>query len=263
VKPVLNWLRRAIRRVLPRPTDPWLDAPIAPSPLDAQYAAAYQASLHESELSDPFARGRFEDGKRWRGIFDRLVNDDGPILDLASGSGGIALALAAGGRKVVTMDRAWSETARLSHKRAGATYRHVIADSAQLPFRDNAFSGVICLDSFEHFARPTETGAEASRVSRPAAPLAIETPGRLTYIHRRDPHYNIRFLLVLPNALQQRIAVRRGFTEPHQYVHRIYGSARTIAHNFPDCRIIRILGRSRLPKRWFFTAVILRKDGHR
>lgn len=253
-------LRRAIRRILPRPTDPWLDATITPAPLDAQYAAAYEASLHESELSDPFARGRFEDGKRWRGIFDRLVNENGPILDLASGSGGIALALAAGGRKVVTMDRAWSETARLSHERAGAKYRHVIADSAQLPFRDNVFSGVICLDSFEHFARPAETGAEASRTARPTAPLAIETPGRLTYIHRRDPHYNVRFLLLLPNAMQQRIALRRGFTAPHHYVHRIYGSTRAIARHFPNCHIIRILGRSRLPKRWFFSAVVLRKD---
>ena len=256
---VLDRLKRAVRRVFPRPLDPWLDATIVPSQLDDSYAAAYETSLHESERADPFGRGRFEDGKRWRGILDRVVVGEGPILDLASGSGGIALALSAGGRRVITMDRAWSETARLAHRAAGAAYRHVIADSAQLPFRDGVFSGVICLDSFEHFGRPAETGAEATRVSRHNAPIVVETSGRLTYLFRRDPHYNVRFLLVLPNSLQQRVALRRGFTEPHHYVHRIYFSAADIARHFPQSRIVRILGRSRLPKRWFFSAVILRK----
>jgi len=260
VTAVIDRLKRAVRRILPRPLDPWLDAPVAASPLDARYAAAYESALHESERGDPFARGRFEDGKRWRTILDRVVVDDGPILDLASGSGGIALALAAGGRRMITMDRAWSETARLAHRAAGAPYRQVIADSAQLPFRDRAFSGVICLDAFEHFARPAETAAEATRTARPGAPLIIETPGRMTYLLRRDPHYDVRFLLMLPNAMQQRIALRRGFTEPHHYVHRIYFSAATIARFFPATRIVRILGRTRLPKRWFFSAVIVRKS---
>jgi SAM-dependent methyltransferase len=253
-------LRRAIRRVLPRPSDPWLDAPAESAPLDVPYAAAHRAALHESETGDPFAAGRFDDAKRWRGILDRLVLDDGLVLDLGSGNGGVALALAAGGRRVVTTDRGWSETARLAHAAAGAPYRHVIADAAALPFRDAAFTAILCLDSFEHFAAPAQTATEASRTARAGAPIVVETPGRLTYLFRRDPHFNIRFILFLPSRLQMKVALRRGFTAPHHYVHRIYTSATSIARLFPHCRLERILGRSRFPKRWFFSAVIVRKD---
>ena len=85
-----------VRRVFPRPRDPWLDATIPAAPQDVEFAAAYESALHESERSDTFARGRFEDGRRWRSILDRARAGDGLILDLASGSGGVALALAAG-----------------------------------------------------------------------------------------------------------------------------------------------------------------------
>jgi len=256
---VLERLRRAIRRLIPRPRDPWLDAPITAAPQDVELAAAYESALHESELMDSFARGRFEDGRRWRSILDRAGAGDGLILDLASGSGGVALALAAGGRRVVTMDREWSETARWSHRAARAPYRHVIAHAEALPFKDASFAAVICLDSFEHFSEPARTGAEASRVARRGAPLAIETPARIQNLFRRDPHYNIPLLLLLPTRLQQRVARRRGFTQPHHYTHRIYASATSIAHFFPHTHILRILGRSRFPKRWFFSAVLLRR----
>src|SRR6266498_2238253 len=256
---VLQVLRRAFRRAIPRPRDPWLDAPVAESPSDLMWIRAFESALYESEITDPFARGRFEDGKRWRGILHRLGIDNGIILDIASGNGGIALALAASGSRVVTVDRGWSETARLAHAAAQTPYRHVIADAAALPFVDGVFHAVVCLDSFEHFEEPRQTAVELSRVARRGAPLAIETPGRLTYLLRPDPHYNIRGLLLLPTRFQQKLALRRGFTQPHHYVHRIYTSARSIAQYFPACTIERILGRSRLPKRWFFSAVILRK----
>src|SRR5581483_4387136 len=142
---------------------------------------------------------------------------------------GVALALAAGGRRVVTMDREWSETARLAHRAAHTAYRHVIANAEALPFKDGVFAGVICLDSFEHFSDPARTGAEASRVARRGAPLAVETPSRIQNLLRRDPHYGIQFLLLLPTRIQQKIAIRRGFTQPHHYTHRIYASAASIA----------------------------------
>jgi ubiquinone/menaquinone biosynthesis C-methylase UbiE len=252
-------IRRAIRRVIPRPLDDWLDAPVAPAPQDVEFSAAYESALHDSERGDTFARGRYEDARRWRGILDRADAGDGLILDLASGSGGVALALAAAGRRVVTMDREWSETARLAHRAARATYRHVIAHAEALPFKSESFAAVICLDSFEHFSDPARTAAEASRVARSGAAIAIETPSRIQNLLRRDPHYGIRFLLLLPARWQQRVARRRGFTQPHHYTHRIYASAASIARFFPRTRTLRILGRSRFPRRWFFSAVILRK----
>ncbi|HUJ13681.1 MAG TPA: class I SAM-dependent methyltransferase [Thermoanaerobaculia bacterium] len=257
---MLAKLRRAVRRIIPRPLDDWLDAPVVPTPQDVDYAAAYESALHDSERVDSFGRGRFDDGRRWRGILERAGVADGLVLDLASGSGGVALALAAGGRRVVTIDREWSETGRLAHRAARTPYRHVIAEASALPFKSESFAAIICLDSFEHFADPARTSAEASRVARSGAPIAVETPARIPNLFRRDPHYGIPCLLLLPNGMQRRLAIRRGFTQPHQYTHRIYASAASIGQFFPRTRILRLLGRSRFPKRWFFSAVILRRE---
>jgi SAM-dependent methyltransferase len=256
---MLRFARRWFRRFFPRRLDPWLDAPIQPTPLDPLYHEAYLSSLNAAERSDAFAAARYDDARRWRGVLDRAGVSDGLVLDLASGSGGGALALAAGGRRIVTIDCLWNETARSAYRRCGASYRHVIGDAAALPFRDASFAAVACLDSFEHFARPGAAAAEASRVVRSGGRIFIETPARLAWLFRRDPHFGIRFLLLLPSAAQRRVAAWRGFDQPHHYVDRIYTSAARLEQLFPACRIERTLTRSRLPRRWFWDALILRK----
>jgi SAM-dependent methyltransferase len=183
----------------------------------------------------------------------------GIVLDLGSGSGGVTLALAAGGYRVVSVDYGWSETGRLAHKRSGVRYRHVVADAAHLPFRTAAFGSIICIDTIEHFPNAPAAGREASRVLRSEGQIVMTTPARLGWIFRRDPHFNIRFLLLFPPAIQRRIAARRGFGAPHHFVDQIYTDARTLERLFPGCRITRTLKRSRLPARWFWEALILRK----
>ena len=65
---------------------------------------------------------------------------------------------------------------------------------------------------------------------------------------------------MLPSSMQRRIAARRGFDQPHHFVDRIYTSAASIANLFPRCRIERTMTRSRLPKRFFWDALVLRKQ---
>jgi SAM-dependent methyltransferase len=252
-------LRRFIRRFVPRLLDPWLDAPIVNVPRDAAFAAAYTESLAPFERNDPHAEARYYEGTRWRGVMEKAQATNGVILDLGSGSGGVTLALAAANYRVASVDYGWSETARLAHKRSGVPYRHVVADAAHLPFRGGAFSSIICIDTFEHFPDAPAAGREAGRVLRDDGQIVMTTPARLGWIFRRDPHFNIRFLLLFPPSIQRKIAARRGFGAPHHFVDRIYTDARALERMFPHSRITRTLKRSRLPARWFWEALILRK----
>lgn len=237
-----------------------LDTPPDPRPLDERYARAYVEVLLPVERADVFLAQRFEEGKRWRSVLDRAGAGDGLVLDIGAGSGAVALANAAGGRRVVTLDSVWNESARLSHLRAGATFRHVIGEAERLPFRDEAFEAIVCLETVEHFADAKAAGREASRVLRRNGQIVLITPARLAWIFRPDPHFHIRFLLLFPPRLQRAIAARRGFGQPHHFVDRIYTSARQVARLFPGTKIERVLTRSRMPKRWFWDALLLRKE---
>ncbi|HEX7152754.1 MAG TPA: class I SAM-dependent methyltransferase [Thermoanaerobaculia bacterium] len=258
---MLRGLRRFYRRFFPRLHEPWIDDAPTESARDASYAISYSSALGETERGDVFVAARYEEGKRWRALLDRAAVDAGPVLDVGSGSGAVGLAVAAGGRSVVSTDVLWNEIARRAHRAAGAPYRHVIADASALPFRDGVFSAVLCLETIEHFPNREASGAEISRTLRSSGVLLVITPPRLRFLLRGDPHFGIRFLLLFPPSLQRAIAARRGFADRHHFVDRIYTSAAQIARVFPRCKVDRVLSRSRMPKRWFWDAIVLRKGG--
>ena len=237
-----------------------MDAPLREYPLDATYARAYAESLAPTEKADTFALGRYEEGRRWRGVLEQLGAPHGPILDIASGSGGIALAVTAAGRAIVSIDSIWGETARHAHRRAGVSYMHAAGDAERLPVRNETFAAVFCMDAIEHFAAPGRAAEEIARALKPGGCIILTTPPRLAYMFRRDPHFNIPLLLMLPPRLQRWMAARRGFTDPHHYVGRIFVSAGAIARLFPRCRVERILNRSRFPDALFWDAIVLRKE---
>lgn len=237
-----------------------MDAPLRECPLDAPCARAYAESLTPTEKSDTFALGRYEEGRRWRGVLEQVGAPDGPVLDIASGSGGIALAVAAAGRAIISVDSIWGETARYAHRRAGLAYLHAVGDAERLPVRAQTFAAVFCMDAIEHFAAPGRAAEEIASALKPGGCIILTTPPRLAYMFRRDPHFDIPLLLTLPPRLQRWMAARRGFTDPHHYVGRIFFSARSIARLFPRCRIERILNRSRFPGILFWDAMVLRKE---
>lgn len=257
---MLARVRRLVRRFFPRLTDPWLDPPVVERPLDLAYAKAYTSAMTPDEREDAFASARFEEGRRWCGVLDRAGVGDGPVLDLGAGSGAVALANAAGGRRFVTLDFLWNETARIAHARAGAMFRHVIGDAARLPFHDDAFEAIVSLETVEHLPDAVTAGRETVRVLRASGCVVLTTPPRLRWMLRGDPHFGIRFLLLFPPRLQRWLAARRGFDQPHHHVDRIYTSVPQLARLFPGCRIERIMNRTRWPGRWFFDAVMFRKQ---
>jgi len=243
--------KRLFRRLFPRVVDPILDAPPAPLPEDAEIETRYQALI---DRNDSFREARYREGIRWRSVLRHFLPPPARVLDLGAGDGAIELALNIGGYVTTSVDREWNTVA----PRLGV--RRVIADAGALPFREETFAAVICLETIEHFTNARAACAEGSRVLRDGGRVVLITPSRLAWIFRRDPHFGIRFLLMLPSSMQRRIAARRGFDQPHHFVDRIYTSAASIAKLFPCCRIERTMTRSRLPRRWFWDALVLRKS---
>ena len=242
--------KRLFRLVFPRVVDPILDSPPARLPEDAEIEAHYLSLI---DRSDSFREARYREGIRWRGVLRHFADAPARVLDLGAGDGAIELALNAGRFRSTSVDREWNTVA----PRLGV--RRVIADAAFLPFRDATFDAVICLETIEHFTNARAACSEGSRVLRDEGRVVLITPSRLAWIFRRDPHFGIRFLLMLPSAMQRRIAARRGFDQPHHFVDRIYTSAASIAKLFPRCEIEHTMTRSRLPKRWFWDALVLKK----
>jgi len=55
-------------------------------------------------------------------------------------------------------------------------FRLTLADASRLPFPDNSFDGVMCIDAFEHFPDPEAAARELRRVLRPGGWLFLSVP---------------------------------------------------------------------------------------
>ncbi|HEV7919761.1 MAG TPA: class I SAM-dependent methyltransferase [Thermoanaerobaculia bacterium] len=201
----------------------------------------------------PFLRQRYAEGIRWRQVLRAYLPPPARLLDLGAGNGAIELAMQAGGYSVVSVDAGWNDDARR------LAVRRVVADAAALPFRPAVFDALLLLETVEHLPDVRAAARECARVLRAAAPALVTTPPRWRYALRADPHFAIRFLLLLPARLQRAVAARRGFAGPHHHVDRIYGSVPQLARSFAPFAVQEVLSRSRLPKRWFWDAVVLRR----
>jgi SAM-dependent methyltransferase len=128
-------------------------------------------------------------------------------------------------------------------RRTGAQRVHQLAGRGEaLPFRAGAFDAVVCLDSFEHFARPETIGREILRVLRPGGACLLTTPARLKYLFRPDPHQGLRGLLLLPDALQRLVVGRWLRRRPPYDVHHTYWHLGELLARFP--------GRGRIEVFW-------------
>jgi hypothetical protein len=74
-------------------------------------------------------------------------------------------------------------------------------------------------------------GAEIMRVLKPGGVCLLSTPPRLVFARRPDPHFQIPFLVALPDPLQ-RLWVR-WFKKAPYGVHHIYATTWGIARQFP------------------------------
>jgi ubiquinone/menaquinone biosynthesis C-methylase UbiE len=94
------------------------------------------------------------------------------VLDVGTGTGAVALALAPLAAEVVGLD---VSPERLEHARAAApaNVSFVEADAAALPFPVGAFDLVTCVRTLHHVRRPEVVLAELVRVMRPRGRLLV------------------------------------------------------------------------------------------
>ena len=129
----------------------------------------------DRDMSDVIPTGTTRDSQY---LFERMttrtlelaaVRPGARILDVASGFGQDALALAATGARVVGAEpsarmAAWARL--LSEKAEGPVPAWVRGWSHGLPFADASFDAVFCKGAIDHFDRPEQALAEMARVTR-------------------------------------------------------------------------------------------------
>src|SRR5438105_1234169 len=228
-------MRRIYRAVLPRLRDPVLDGPAITCDADDQYFVAYRTVVDDCyPNASVFVRARYAEGQRWRTVFMHYA-ESGRILDVGAGDGAVELAFSADERWTsVSVENVWNDTFRHLRDATGASVRRVVADAARLPFRDGCFAAVTCLETVEHLHKPALVADEIARITRPGGMLLITTPPRFRYAFRRDPHFDIPGLLLLPMRMQRMIASILGYTRPDHHVDKIYTSIAQLRRLF--CR---------------------------
>ncbi len=108
---------------------------------------------------------RFETAKR-------LVMSAGLTLDLGcSEYGGLEKALAKNG-KVIGVDL----KKNIDRKLLNENFFYVVADAQYLPFKNNSFPQIVCLDMIEHVKDDKKSAEEIERVSKKNANIVLSTP---------------------------------------------------------------------------------------
>ncbi len=102
---------------------------------------------------------------------------DGPVLEVGTGKGQLAIALARRGFAVtsVDVDAAEQELTALLAAEAGVAPRLTLrlADAAALPFADGVFAGAAMMDVLHHLDDPWPALREMARVVRPGGWLLL------------------------------------------------------------------------------------------
>lgn len=136
-----------------------------------------------TKSDDPIALLRAESKRKLEWIVPRIAVS-GLGLDVGCGGGFVSNALAEMGFKMTGLDFSLSslQTARAMDKTESVQYIH--GDAYCLPFANEQFNFVVCLDFLEHVSRPDLVIAEIARVLKPNGRFIFHTFNRnwLSYL---------------------------------------------------------------------------------
>lgn len=199
-----------------------------------------------------FAQGRFDEGVGFVRYFEQMNRrPGGDVLDLGTGTGGVALAFAnCPCYRVSAIDIGQNRILRKVSEATGLPVHYALANGLELPFRDESFDIVLLIEALEHISAPSLLGREIFRVLCRGGVCLVSTPARLRYVLKRDPHYGVPLVAGLPNALQRfivnRVAGRRivspdGRSWPAYDVERLFWHVHEIVRIFPGSATVEAL----------------------
>ncbi|MDQ3283374.1 MAG: class I SAM-dependent methyltransferase [Acidobacteriota bacterium] len=178
-----------------------------------ELARIYAASTVETELAQTreFALGRLDEGRQvgaW--LLERFpARRPLRVLDVGAGNGGVSLGVANyAATEVHALDVLVNPELRALQRETALPIHASVGVGERLPFRDGSFDVVLCLETIEHVRDPQFLAREILRVLNEGGECMITTPARFRYFFRRDPHYGIPGLLLLPDALQRFVATK-------------------------------------------------------
>ncbi len=149
-------------------------------------------TLNDQTIYDDAADDWWSGGKRWvrtlhnmvparLAYFDRFVEWPGKaVLDLGCAGGFMAEAICHRGGRVTGIDpaRRAIAAARAHARREGLDIRYDVGVGEALPYDDDAFDVVVCVDVLEHVADLDRVIAEVARVLRPGGVFVFDTINR-------------------------------------------------------------------------------------
>ncbi len=146
------------------------------------------------------------DPQLWSLIF-RQVTPATRCLDVGCGMGNsYAPELARRGSTYVGVDV--SEEAVATARSAGLNAQ-TIADAAELPFADDSFDLVVCVEVLEHLFAPQEAAREIHRVLRPGGRLVASAPNVAYWRLRAN------LLLGVWNPIGDELSLEQPWRDPH------------------------------------------------
>jgi SAM-dependent methyltransferase len=197
-------------------------------------AAGMRRELAEGRLA--FALSRYDEGERTVALLQReypelMARRDLTVLDLGSGNGGMLFPFAECAR-LVALDVYVDQELLAFRRKAALNLLHLVGQASEIPLASGSVDLVIMAEVLEHLADPRRAGAEIARILTPGGVCLLSTPPRLKFALKRDPHFGIPGLALLPDAFQRFVA--KGLCGHADYnVCHLYATSWGVGRQFP------------------------------
>jgi len=134
----------------------------------------------------------------------------GPWLDVGTGTGDLACAVADHGIRAVGIDVAmrWLVVARRRAELAGTHVDFICCNAEHLPFSDRTFARVVSVGTLEHCRDAEQVLAESKRVLVTRGDVRLRTVNRFTML--AEPHVGVWGVGFVPRRLADRYVRWRG-----------------------------------------------------
>jgi SAM-dependent methyltransferase len=145
-----------------------------PASRDAVYTSGTFVRKFQAEVRGGWFSALYE-AKR-RAVLSAVAGENRQILDLGGGMGRLAIPLSA--THFVTLSDLSPQMLDLARPHAGARLRLAVADARALPFPDQSFDAVLCIDlvpRLDGLTAVRQTLAQCKRVLRPGGQLIIDS----------------------------------------------------------------------------------------